>query len=290
MKPAEMRRLTLLLNQALSELRSFRAGVDSIIRLLSPLPQDHKDAVSADTPADDQNFNPRPLATIRVITQPSDAELQQRNDSKRGADRFQRRSLIVQWSLFCATLLAFGAAAYYAHVAEEQTKLLRQQLVGSQAAIVTLTLSLYPHNMLSIDFDQRGIVAAKDVCLAFQAVRKTIPGLINIEPPISRTACEPVLSDKVARAPQEFALPGLTPAVMEEIRRTKQTVMVTGEFSYDNGFGNVARESVCQYWLSGIPDTTVPEGGANEFITCGDFPFRLNNVLKARNEAEAAKR
>ena len=290
MKPAEMRRLTRLLNQALSELRLLRAGVDSIDCLLGSPPHEHKDSVFADTPADDQRSNPRPLATIRVITQPSDAELQQRNANQQGADRFQRRSLIVQWSLFLATLSAFGAAAYYAHIAEEQTTLLRQQLIGSQGATVTLTLSLYPNNMLSVNFDQRGTVAAKNVCLAFQAVRKTIPDLTNIEPPISGTACEPVLSDRVARAPQEFALPGLTPAAMEEIRKTQQTVMVTGEFSYDNGFGDVARESVCQYWLSGIPDKTVPEGGANEFVTCGEFPARLNNVLKARNEAEAAKR
>jgi hypothetical protein len=53
-----------------------------------------------------------------------------------------------------------------------QLALNRQQAVGSQAAIVTCGLSLYPNNMLAVMFDQRGIAAAKNVCLAFHAVSK----------------------------------------------------------------------------------------------------------------------
>ncbi len=66
--------------------------------------------------------------------------------------------------------------------------------------------------------------------------------------------------------------------------------MVTGEFSYDNGFGDIQRERVCLYWLSGIPNKTEAEGGANGFVPCEDLSVRLTNVLRARKESEVEKR
>jgi hypothetical protein len=139
-------------------------------------------------------------------------------------------------------------------------------------------------------FDARGIVAARNVCFPFHAIRKSLPTFANIGSEISHTPCEPVLSEKVIRPPHEYALPGLTPTVMEEdIRNTKETVMVTGAFSYDNGFGDVQSQDECVYWLSGIPNKTEAEGGANGFYPCEGFQVRMLNVLKARQEAQAKK-
>ncbi len=78
-------------------------------------------------------------------------------------------------------------------------------------------------------------------------------------------------------------------AVMDAIRRTEQTIMVTGQFSYDNGFGDMHREEICMYWLTGIPNRTSDQGGANEFFPCEDFPVRLSNVLKSNQEMQANK-
>src|SRR5258708_26615295 len=132
--------------------------------------------------------------------------------------------------------------------ARKANTLLRQQLVGTQAATVTLGLSLYPNNMLSVTFDQRGTAAARNVCFSFSAVRKTIPSLTDIGGRVNHTACEAVLSDKVFQGPHEYGLPALTPAVMEAIRRTEETVMAEGELSYDNGFVDVRRGKACLYW------------------------------------------
>jgi len=168
----------------------------------------------------------------------------------------------------------------------KQHQVMRQQLVGTQAATVTLGVSIYPNNALSVLFDYRGVVAARDVRFVFHAVRKTIPDFADIETPISHTVYMPTLGQNSFPPGSEYSLPGFTPSVLEAIRRTEQTVMVTGEFSYDNGFGDVQRQNVCMYWLSGIPNRTEAEGGANSFYPCDDFYIRMNNVLKAKREAK----
>ena len=65
------------------------------------------------------------------------------------------------------------------------------------------------------------------------------------------------------------------------MKRTEETVKVEGEFSYDNGFGDVFRQPVCLYWLIGIQNVTEDEGGANGFYPCEGFDVRMKNVLKA---------
>jgi hypothetical protein len=68
--------------------------------------------------------------------------------------------------------------------------------------------------------------------------------------------------------------------------QTEQTVKVEGEFSYDNGFGDIHREKICRYWLIGIQNVTEAEGGANGFFPCEDFEIRMNNVLKAKGKSK----
>jgi hypothetical protein len=166
----------------------------------------------------------------------------------------------------------------------KQHEVTRQQLVGTQAAIVTLGVSIYPNNALSVLFDHRGVVAARDVRFVFHAVRKTIPDFADIATPISHTVYMATFGQNSFPPGGEYSLPGFTPSVLEAIRRTEQTVMVTGEFTYDNGFGDVQREKVCMYWLSGIPNKAEAEGGANSFYPCDDFYIRMSNVLKAKKE------
>jgi hypothetical protein len=181
--------------------------------------------------------------------------------------------------------LVLNAAITY-RVLSDQHELTRQQVVGGQATAVMLGLDLYAHTALSVTFDARGVVTAKNARFTFHAVRKTIPDLADIGNPIEHSAFEPTVSEKLGVYSHEYALPGLTPAVMEAIRRTEESVMVTGEFSYDNGFGDIQREKVCVYWLTGIPNKTTDQGGANGFYRCEGFDITMSNVLKAEREAK----
>jgi hypothetical protein len=288
LSPVDQRRFAALLaalqGMAATQ-QEIHASIDSLVKLLEKV-QEKRPSDAEQKSGKDDSSQPMVVA-LREVAEFLNAHRAEQESDQNQTHAFHRRSLRLQRRTLLTTVAALIAASYFAY---QQRILIRQQLVGSQAAIVTLTLSLYPNSMLSVNFDQRGVAAAKNTCLAFHAVRKAIPDLANIELPISHTACEPVLSDKVVQGPQEFGLPGLTPAEMEAIRRTEQTVMVTGEFSYNNGFGDIERQNVCLYWLSGIPDKTEAEGGGNGFVPCDGFSVRLNNVLKARREGQTDKR
>jgi hypothetical protein len=191
------------------------------------------------------------------------------------------------WQAVFSGVLVINAIFTYALI-REQRLLTRQQVVGTQAAELGLQITLYsPDNTLSVSFDHRGVVAAKNVRLAFRAVRKKIPSLQDIGSPISRTIFEPLYSkDSYLHQQHDFSLPGLTPNEFEAMKRTEQTVKVDGDFSYDNGFGDILRYPVCLYWLIGIQNVTADKGGANGFYPCEDFEVRMNNVLKARRESQ----
>jgi hypothetical protein len=189
------------------------------------------------------------------------------------------------WQAVFSGALVLNAIFTYA-LLREQRLLTRQQVVGTQAAEVHYSLTMYsPDYALSVSFDPRGAVAARDVRLKFRAVRQRIPELTDIEEPIEKEIYEPVFSKDSIYQPHDFSLPGLTPGEFEAIKRTEQTVKVEGDFSFDNGFGDIRKERVCQYWLIGIQNVTESEGGANGFFPCDGFKIRMNNVLKARREA-----
>ena len=250
----------------------------------------HKEFPETESPRSDphqQHEEPVPISRtetqvpVAVINQ-TKSQKQKRECRQRWKFRLEVITIIVITSY---TIIAGVQACQMRRATEtatESTELLRQQLVGTQAANVALHLDIFGNDGLRVMFDRRGVVAAKDVRFEFTAVRKDIRTLKDIEAPIHRIAYEETISPEQFHPPKEFSLPGFTPAVLEAIRKTEQTIMVTGEFSYNNGFDDVPPVKICKYWLSGIPNSTTGQGGANEFVSCEDFPIRLNNVLKAR--------
>jgi hypothetical protein len=118
LKPEE-RRERELLQEILKSVRSLQRELASLVRLLDPI-QHGVDFTGSDHPTADQHTQPRPQATVRVIAQRSDAEIHQHQTDRQSTNTFQRKSLTVQWFLFAATLLAFGAAGYYAYIADQQ--------------------------------------------------------------------------------------------------------------------------------------------------------------------------
>ncbi len=257
----------------------------------------HKESPESESQTDDSSNKgspSQPISSAKVQVPQStinhnDSQKHKQECRQRWKFRFQTLTVIV---ITLYTIIAGIQACQMRRATEaarESTDLLRKQLVGTQAANVALRLSIYPNNALSVMFDHRGVVAAREVRFVFHAIRKRIPGLEEIEAAITHTAYEPILSPQQIYAPKEYSLPGFTPSVMDAIRRTEQTIMVTGQFSYDNGFGDMHREEICMYWLTGIPNRTSDQGGANEFFPCEDFPVRLSNVLKSNQEMQANK-
>jgi hypothetical protein len=90
-----------------------------------------KDPTATSDPAANHQTKPSPKTPISIIAQRSDAEIERYERDDESEKAFRRKSLFVQWALFLATLSAFGAAAWYAHIAERQAKTMDKTLAES---------------------------------------------------------------------------------------------------------------------------------------------------------------
>jgi len=104
---------------------------------------------------------------------------------------------LLQWSVITEQLNQMKVAA---ETATESTALLRQQLIGTQAASVALRLDVFGSDGLRVWFARRGVVAARSVWFEFYAVRKEIHTLEDIEPWIQRVA----YLDELGRVPYHY--------------------------------------------------------------------------------------
>jgi hypothetical protein len=94
------------------ELRTF-------VRLVSPIQPNEHPTIPTRPAADDQR-EPRSQATLNIYTKRTNAEMHEIEEERRSNQSFRDRSLTVQWCLFTATMLAFGAAIWYASIASGQ--------------------------------------------------------------------------------------------------------------------------------------------------------------------------
>ena len=111
----------------------------------------------------------------------------------------------------------------------------------------------------------------------------TLPNETPIERSINGmfSATVPPVSKGGIPTMKEYSLPGYTPKAFDAMRQMKQTIRVEGDFSFDNGFGDIESSHVCQYWLTFYP----PQGGgSNGFIPCEGFQDTIRNILKAQKE------
>lgn len=118
LKP-EDRRGRELANAILSTLRGIEEQLRFVTEALRPS-RGYKDSASFNASSDEKQAQPKPMITVRAITELGDADARKRDAERNSSDSFQKASLSVQWWLFIATLLAFGAAAYYATIAKQQ--------------------------------------------------------------------------------------------------------------------------------------------------------------------------
>jgi len=85
-----------------------------------------------------QDANKPPLTTIRVITELDGAQEAKRNAENSKHHKLQQKALWVQVALCIATIAAFGAAAYYAVVAQGTLDEMHIQNVAQERAILSV--------------------------------------------------------------------------------------------------------------------------------------------------------
>jgi hypothetical protein len=178
---------------------------------------------------------------------------------------------------------------------QKQTTLTRQQLVGSQAAVVNVWPSPgieNPPEMTSsgigspgfnIAFKNDGNIIANGFYARLKNHRIILPSEKAASDPLPCDFDLPILSKEKPKDFQCSLVGFLTEKVWLSMEKLNQTIAVDGTYSYGNGFGEQVTEKVC---LRFVPQVRTKYGldGDGNFVSCDRFPATLDRLMKRRAE------
>jgi hypothetical protein len=174
---------------------------------------------------------------------------------------------------------------------QKQTTLIRQQLVGSQAAIVRADRTFVVDDglpstaRLEIAIQNEGHIMARNVQFTFDASKGNLTQAGSRHPVFHKEITLPVLKPQPAEViSRKYSVP-LSEAEWQQMKNDLFTVRIEGFLRYENGFGDVIEGPFCQTivydMVSGIGITY---GGGTTFYPCNDIQSALDSVssIKAR--------
>jgi hypothetical protein len=183
---------------------------------------------------------------------------------------------------------------------KEQTGVLRQQLVGTQGAVLDFGFSyLDSTGELRITaFNAVGRVNATHGHLRVNASQRRIANDSIIGTPFHFDADLPPIIGGRGWSPSP---PWIVPWRLTEHERTqgstwdpqwpgKRTFVFQGELTYDDGFRNEVSQSFCKKWVPGYAisykQQTSGGGGGTALVDCGNFENFVRSVKQQEKEAE----
>jgi hypothetical protein len=173
---------------------------------------------------------------------------------------------------------------------QAQTKLMREQTIGTQGAILALDPALsFPGIAVAVR-SVPGRVAAKNVTVRLTAQRIYIPSkkpignAIHCDLNVAQIAGTDPLMTILSAQVRACYLPNFDQKAWDEVMYTRQSVVINGSMSYDNGFGEIFNQSFCRIYLaykfSGfIAPGRSTAGGDSSFHDCADFDQFLRRAL-----------
>src|SRR5260370_31731302 len=188
--------------------------------------------------------------------------------------------------IYSANQKAADAAQKTLGEIKTQTTLIRQQLIGTQAAVVVI--AEYPglespqtnNYGFNIGLRNDGHVVASRVNVTLIARRETLNGGKPIgEPWHCDFNLPPILPTKVGE--HQCFLEGLNKRSWQPIGQFKQTIAVDGRFSYWNGFEDAPSEPICLRYVPSGLRSKFGSAGPGSFVTCDRYPGWIE-YLKAR--------
>lgn len=211
------------------------------------------------------------------------------------------------WLKFVINFLTLIAVGWYAYEArkqrvamentfnqvQQQTTLMRQQLIGSQAAVVSLngngTLSTTPmplvdtNAIISIGLKNDGHVIANAISMKLKVQVLSLANNKLIGPQWPCDFAIPVLAPGPA-AYRACHVSGLSSEDLRLISELKRTIAIDGNYSYENGFGEIKTEPMCFRYS---PQVKTPKHGTEE---AGVFNCEGFNVMRDRILRELAEK
>jgi hypothetical protein len=262
-----------------------------LLRSLRPL--DQRPADSGDSPSHNASEpDKQPIPNLAATITFSKTFDEQYAADQRANHDLQQRGLTVQKLLCFFTACAFGAAVYYAIVANWQTRLLRQQLIGTQAAVLGFISDL-GENGLELSIQNRGGVSAQGVILDLTIYERDLPGGADISK--SRYRFGPLTlasAPTVGRAPfqQLIILPNWTRSAWQDFLNVKRTVRIEGSLTYENGFGSSLKEDICRSYLGfSLTNAANQQVVFPQFVPCAGFEEAANSAQRRIQEQAERK-
>ncbi len=163
---------------------------------------------------------------------------------------------------------------------QRQNILTRQQLVGTQGAIVKFQFNLDLRGLLVSIFDEVRHVPVRRLTFSFTVSRRTLPEEAELWKGKTITINAPVLSTQ-GGIERTYALPDNIIASWEAIRHWKQTVRLEGKLVYDNGFGDIISQPICQSFLAPWNIQFEPGrfNGGGGFSDCNGFNAFAKKII-----------
>lgn len=181
---------------------------------------------------------------------------------------------------------------------QKQTILSRQQLVGTQGALLELHLDVNPDGETFAELLNIGHVTATNIHFRLEVTRQNLPSETPIGTPIVfEWPIPPIKADPASYWAKNWPLPWIPKRLTERQEWPKgwpgkETLMIRGRFSYQNGFGDGKTEEFCRQWLPGytiVTKTGSPNGAGGGLIPCENFRALIRAILEKERQAEKEK-
>jgi hypothetical protein len=172
--------------------------------------------------------------------------------------------------IYCANKRAAQAAQDTFGQIQKQTTLMRQQLVGTQAAIIRLSDPVWnpATNKLKIVLTNNGSsVTGTVTSFNVDIQRKTLPAQKSVGEPIHVQLLNQVIPKGISYEIDK-ELPWSFPEIKDQnLWPGKQMVTFAGSYTYDDGFGDIASQNFCAiyvpFWWADTPMQGYPAGGGS---------------------------
>jgi hypothetical protein len=177
---------------------------------------------------------------------------------------------------------------------QEQTTINRQQLVGTQAALLHFSgVSFDRSGEIAIALNNAGHVTAADVRFRVEVTRETIRDQRQIGEPFvfDPLHIEPIKAGD-SWSPANLFTPWRPHQLAEEHTWPpnwpgNETFVFRGNFSYQDGFGGKQTGEFCQQWLPNFEiKTKVGISGGGGLYSCDQFKLAIPSILDQEKKAE----
>jgi len=193
--------------------------------------------------------------------------------------------------IYCANRKSAEATQNTFLEIQKQTLLQKQQLIGTQAAIVDLWQNTPPElsidnlqevRFVRLDLENSGHVTATSVQVRLEIARLTLPNENKIGNAVNAEFMVPSLAQE-KRIHRDFRF-FVNPADTKLIFDTKQTIRLSGTITYNNGFDQIIPVPICFSYLAYTVRNKAgaERGSGSGFQRCEELGAALQSVQKEK--------